>query len=684
MSIRAVLIGLLGVAFVTSYTYFNDSIMRQTMFIGNNMPISIYGALVLFMILLYPLLRKFGRRFCLTRAEIATILVIMLPACAIPGANLLRLFTPSLIMPHRFEKTEPGWEKQNVMEMVPDGMLAEVTPQNEDTVLNGFIRGLGEGNKSVAFSEIPWKAWLPSMKFWLPIILSLWLGLLGLSLVVHKQWVDHEHLPYPLVTFTKSLLPNEDGSESPVFKDRSFWVAMFIVFGIYVYNYLNVWFPSYLMGAIPSGVDFSSLGELFPAFKQGGGVGFLSGYYSIFFTVIAIAFFLPTDVSFSMGIGPFIWITLTGMLSMYGVANSGWQGQWPFGINRENMFNMGAYFAMLLVLLYTGRYYYLAVFRKSFGMGGKEKIAPTSIWGARLFVLSLILFTFYSTYYAGLPWSIAVLFGLCTMAVYLVMGRMIAETGVFFIVTAGTPATIILAVLGPKALGPAAILTMFMFCLILFYDPREALMPFVVNALKLADDTKVKVGRSAAMIVLALVVGLGVGIPVTLYFQYNRGIDLSAWQNQQSQNPFNETIANMQRLEAQGQLQDAGTATGLARYTGAQPHKQGMIVFGVAAGCVLLFSALRLRFTKWPFHPVMFLVWSTYSGKCFAQSFLIGWLIKMAVTKYGGAGFYQKLKPLMFGLIAGEMLGGVLPMIISAIYYLITGDQPKPFIIMPS
>jgi len=53
------------------------------------------------------------------------------------------------------------------------------------------------------------------------------------------------------------------------------------------------------------------------------------------------------------------------------------------------------------------------------------------------------------------------------------------------------------------------------------------------------------------------------------------------------------------------------------------------------------------------------------------------------VTKYGGAGGYQKLKPLMLGLIAGDMMGGGIPIIIGLVYYLVTGLPPKSFRIMP-
>lgn len=683
MTLRSVILGLIGVAFVCSYTYFNDWIMLQTMFVGNFMPLSVYGFLVLFLAFIYPVLARINRHLALRPGELAIILGMTLAACAIPGSNLLRLFTPSLIMPHRFERTEPGWQKQGVVEMLPGGMLVDVS-KDEETVLSGFTRGLGEGDEQIAFSDVPWEAWAGPMAVWLPIILSLWIAMIGLATVVHRQWANHEHLPYPIVTFTKSLLPGENGERSPVFSNKIFWIGLGAVFLIHGYNYANTWFPDYLLGRIPLGVDYSPLGELSDTFAKGGGEDLLANFFTIYFTVVAVAYFLPKDVSLSLGLGPFLWVFVAGTLATYGIGASGWQGGWPFGLTRESMMIMGAYFAMLAVLIYTGRHYYKNVFKRAVGAGRGEKVEGAAVWGARVFLAAMALFVAYTAIVADLDWPIALLFGIGCVAIYLVMSRLLAETGLFFIVTFGTPATIIWAILGAHALGPQIMLIMFFLCLILFYDTREALMPYVVNALKLADDCGQKVGKAAGALVLAVLVGLAVGIPVTLYFQYDRGVDVSTWQVQQSKLPFNDTIGIMQRLDAQGQLETAGQVTGLARFLHAAPNAQAIVTFLIAAGLVLLFSGLRLRFANWPLHPVMFLVWSTYAGNAFAQSFIIGWIIKVAITKYGGAAIYQRFKPLMFGLIAGEMLGGLMPMVVSLIYYIVTGgEMPKPFLVMP-
>ena len=98
-----------------------------------------------------------------------------------------------------------------------------------------------------------------------------------------------------------------------------------------------------------------------------------------------------------------------------------------------------------------------------------------------------------------------------------------------------------------------------------------------------------------------------------------------------------------------------------------------LISFGGGLVAVLAFAAIRLRWPKWPLHPVLFLVWGTYAGYTFAASFLAGWFIKVAVTQYGGASWYQRLKPMMFGMIAGEMLAGLVTMAVGFVYWLKTG-----------
>jgi hypothetical protein len=53
------------------------------------------------------------------------------------------------------------------------------------------------------------------------------------------------------------------------------------------------------------------------------------------------------------------------------------------------------------------------------------------------------------------------------------------------------------------------------------------------------------------------------------------------------------------------------------------------------------------------------------------------------VIKYGGAGTYNKVRPMMIGLIVGEVMGAIAPSLVGLIYYVITGEQPPSFRVLP-
>jgi hypothetical protein len=93
----------------------------------------------------------------------------------------------------------------------------------------------------------------------------------------------------------------------------------------------------------------------------------------------------------------------------------------------------------------------------------------------------------------------------------------------------------------------------------------------------------------------------------------------------------------------------------------------------------LLVSLCRLRFPWWPLHPIVFVFFGSHQAQRLAFSFLIGYLIKISVTKYGGERMHRSCRPVMVGIIAGEVLAGVIPMVVGVIYYLVTGKPPVAY-----
>lgn len=679
MTRRSVVLGLLGASLICGVTYFNDAVMRQTFLVGNHMPFSIYGAVIILVLCVNPLIMRASKRLALTGREIAVILALTVSVGCIPSSAMMRILPTCLILPHRFAQTEPAWKKEQVVELAPRQMLADLGEQ-PDEHLSNFVQGLGTPSRNISLTDIPWSIWTRTLSFWLPLYFSMWLALIALAVVVHRQWADHEHLPYPIAHFSKSLLVRDSIGHSSIFRDRCFWIGLAAVLSVHLLNYLNAWFPDRTFRVVTQ-FNLSPLARLFPTLQRGGGGGMFSSYCRIYFTAVGVAYLLATDVSLSLGLAPFLFFFTAGVGAKYGfsLARGAYLRASPV---RFLMF--GAHLGFFMMILYTGRRAYGQILRGMFGLHTKDMVPDHTVWAARVFVFSLGLFCF-QLVAVGLDWQIALAYSLLCVMFFLIMGRVIAETGLFFFQPNWYPCVILTGLFGAQALGLETLLIVFLVTTLIVTEGREALMPYVVNSLKLVDSLDIPIGRVAFWTSVALLVGVAVAVPVTLYFQYNQGANMAdQWACHVAPRfAFDEVIWLKSRLAGQDRLANAGAATGFSRLLAMEPGWNLIVAALIGMTLVVAFSLCRLRFPRWPLHPVLFLVWHGYSANCFAWSFLLGWLLKVLVTRYGGIGVYNRLKPMVFGVIAGDMLGGFVPLAFGFFYYWFTGEHAPVFSITP-
>jgi hypothetical protein len=567
--------------------------------------------------------------------------------------------------------------RPGVLEIIPEQMLAD-PDASPDVALDGFTSGLAQGEESISLEEIPWVAWKRTLLFWIPLIFSMFLAVTGLALVVHRQWSSREHLPYPTIEFARSLLPEEGSLISSIFKNKLFWVGSLIVFGIHMTNYLHVWFPEYVI-PIQTRLNFWPLGEIFPVMVRGGASQLLDPV--LYFTAIGFAFFLSSGVALSLGVAPYLYCICVGIAASYGFSVSG-------GHLRASTFSflcLGGYTGMFVTICYYGRHYYRTVLKRCLGMRTEDEVEPSAIWGARVFIVAGIAFIVQLTI-VGVDWQIALLYAFGAIIIYTSMARLLAEAGTFFLHAACYPCAMLLGFMGATALGRDQLLILSMVSSLLIIDPRETLMPFAVTALQLGDKGKQQLGRLATFGMAAIALGLMVAIPVALYWQYQRGaIQTGDWWTVQGipKEAFNLNTEVARTLEAQGNVELSESLQGWGRFKHLMPQSDLVAMFMLTFSLVLLFTFLRHRFAWWPFHPLIFLVLGTWQSVTMGFSFLLGWAIKQSTMKYGGVILYRKLKPLMIGIVAGEVLAGVVPLIVGAIYYRVTGEPPKPFSILP-
>ena len=563
-----------------------------------------------------------------------------------------------------------------VLEKVPPAMLAD--PSAHPDALDGFVTGLGGAGDRFTLARIPWAAWRAPIVFWVFLLGAMGLCVVGLSLVLHRQWADHEHLPYPTTAFVRALLGDEDGG-SLVFRRGAFWAGLLPVFALHLINYANVWWPDYVI-PVQRTLNFEPLLELLPVFRRAN-PSFLFNP-TLYFTAMGFAYFLSSDVAFSLGIAPYLFTLVWGTVAGFGIATAGPHLQPHL---HASMY-AGASVAMFLTLLHSGRRHLKAVLIRALGGRVRDPVEPAAVWGARILLAGFILFVG-QLMRAGVEAPLAVFYTLGALMIFTVMSRLLAEAGVFFFHPHFYPCGLLLGFLGTAAIGPEQLLLLGMVSSLLLIDPREALMPYAVSALRIAEDARLPIGRTAVVGGAAVLLAAAIAIPVSLYWQYREGAIKTGdgWTvNNVPRMVFDLNVSTVRTLEAQGLLGPAQAVSGWSRFRAATPMRGPTLVFGLSFLLALLLVVLRRRLARWPLHPLIFLMGTHWQSRTLAFSFLVGWAVKALVMKYGGERAYRALRPAAIGLIAGEVLAALIPLVAGLLYQVATGQPPRPYRIMPS
>ena len=674
MSVRAIILGLLFGTFLAAAGWFNDWVLKQSFIASDLVPISVYGLLVLGLLTVHPLLWSI-RALRMKAGEWCVIVALALGACVIPGPGLMWNFSNMLIMPHHYAALRPGWQKMDLLGYVPKPMLADPS-QGRDVVADFMTGSSGPGPTSLG--DVPWSAWLGTLSFWMPLLALCFVGSVCLIVVVHRQWSDREHLRYPIADFASSLLDGADESRvPPLFRNRLFWLGFGVAGVVLLLQGLSLWTD----GAVPmvaTGIDLSALVRDYPKLAMIPHSAFLLTP-TLYFAAVGFAYFVSSDVSFSLGISHvgygvvFIAATTAGIN----------MGSDYLGGGIPPYLWFGAYLGVALTLVYLGRNYYGAVLARAFRPGwaapaSRADVGPEAVWALRIGLLCAVGAVLILVLVAELNWLLAVLAVLLTGMLFLVVARISVETGLFFVQPGWHAVGILLALFGAKALGPNMLIILGILSVVLTIDPRVCVAPMVANALKLGQSTQLKPGRLASWMTVAVLLALAVGAPVTLYFQYAYGGGLAyEWANNAARMPFQLLARQLPDMELTG--------------PGGQPFRLGAFApdadFLVAAGAglalVVACSWLRLRTRWWPLHPVFFLVWGTFPANRLAASFLFGWAVKSAISRLGGGRSVARAKPLFVGLVAGEFAIGLLWMLWGLGYYLHTGVGGPIFRVHP-
>ena len=170
------------------------------------------------------LLRVIHRRLALGKGELLTIYIMMVIATAFSGGErngFCFMLLGSAAGVFYLATPENNWAER-VHPYVADWMVP-----HDELGIRWFFEGLPEGE------SIPWSMWLPPLFWWLVFMVALWMESICTMVILRRQWVESEHLIYPITKVPLAMAEPPSGSSlvSPFFKSPLMWVGLLMTFG---------------------------------------------------------------------------------------------------------------------------------------------------------------------------------------------------------------------------------------------------------------------------------------------------------------------------------------------------------------------------------------------------------------------------------------------------------------------
>lgn len=657
---KSIIFGLIGLLIVCVFPAYSAEVLELQDAIKGYLPVVPLFLIVVLSLGWNMIAGRLNRRLALSSRELAVVFGFMLMISWIP--SMQQAMVRQMVLP-RYEEltTNTTWRDAGVTTRMPDRLFpsgAEGAAIGEQTHL-GMIQG------GMSLRKVPYGAWILPLLNWMPLLVVFPLCLMALTFMVHRQWTLHEQLRYPLASVVDSLIQQDpDKPGGTIFRNRLFWGGFGFVFGIHLLSYLHGWFPSRLPAV---SLEYNmAWSKLFPSIGPSNTQFLLLQWMPISFALIGIAFFVPTDVSLSMGLTAPLG-TLLG-IQYYLISGN------PVSTGDLDVFRAGGFIAFGLILAYTGRTYYGPILRKAVwpGAGGKQ-LDPGGVWAARVFLIAYVtLIVIVAAMGVGffMAWIIVTFL----LLIFLVVTRLVCETGVAMIVPGWSLPGVLSGLFGPAAIGAAPLMFItFLSTTMAASNSSQLAMPYMATSLKLLDDNKVNLKRFAVAAKIAILVALVAGFAAVITVAYTKGTgnlskgDRAIW---------TQSVQQVLTMLDFGQLEASDAAHGVTKLALIRPEGNtlGLVLTGLIV--VLLCYVLRFRFAKWPLHPLFFVVLGT-SISCMSWTcFLLGWAIKTLIVKVGGGRVYRSVKPLFVGFIMGEFMIIALMFVVGLIYHMVTGNRP--------
>lgn len=526
--------------------------------------------------------------------------------------------------------------------------------QREATVVRPDNLWSLAGLRYLASGFIPWDQWATPLAAWSGLIAALFVGFLGLNILLRKQWVEHERFTFPLTIVPKNLFATETQADgrvvTPLFRNRVMWAGFGAAFLLALLKGLNFYIPQVPAPAFPEqGFASYVTSPALKAFFQN--VNFGLGFS---LTVLPILLLIETDILFSL----WTMFLLFQLWHLFGKV-FGWTA--AAGYPWEFQQAMGAFIAYAVLALFVARHHLARVGRIILGRAtATERTSEahelftyrTAVWLVLASLLALGVWGWWTQMGIG---ASLLFFGYILVCGF-AASRLRAECGAPFAYLTPYFGMQFVAAVGGFAVFQstgmvvATIAAGFM-CTSCFLF----IAPVQVEMMELGRHFRVRPRDVGAGLLLGLAGGLVLGGFVILCWAYGFGVSNLKTQWPFAQNWYFEGYRtgalNADRAFAAGTLGKTPETQPLNFR--ANPDAKGLGIGAVMTG-VLAF--LRAQFPWFPFHPLGYVLASSHFMRGVWLLVFLAWLARLVLFRLGGAGVIRRgLVPAAVGMFLGAV-----------------------------
>lgn len=562
------------------------------------------------------LLKRCAPRWALTQAEMVTIYAMVGIAVMLAGHDTLQLGVPDLSHGWWFATDANRWE------MLFHKDLPRFATVSDPRVLEPFYDG-----HSTLYTRERLVAWCGPVLWWCAAVFAVGLVMVGINVLLRKQWTEREKLGYPLIQLPLAM--TAEGGNPRFFANRMLWLGIALGAGLDLWNGLHFFWPQVpLIDVRHNGfhyIEAQTWGLPWSAIGRTG--------IPLYPFCTALGFLIPLDLCFS------IWFNFV-FRKLQQVAAAAFPIQMMPKAPYFDAQSFGAWFVLFGYAVWMGRRYFADLAREVLsGRVSDERsdADPMSDRAAVLAILGGLAFLVFFCLRLGMTLPAVVPFLAFSFLIHTAITRMRAELGPPAHEMAGNMNAMCLEVMvaGTRALGARNLAKYPLFYWLTGRGYRTTPMPGQLEAFKMAEVSGAEPNRLAIGMVIAFALGGLATYWSAIHLTYEHGTTMLIHHNS---GPWNQLASWINYPQ--------------------DPSWQGMVFIGVGGLWTALLTWMRLNFVWWPLHPAGYALGMLFGVDYFWSCLLIAWLVKWAILHWAGHKSYQRFMPVVYGVIIGEYTVG--------------------------